>query len=243
MSFIIHRKPPYHVYAEEGQGGAIAHVAELPGCFSTGSNASKAVAAMPKAITGFLVWLRAHREPLVPEAHVARPTVADLFIAEVHSEGAPTIAGSKATLFDFDKVPWDDEKLERTLRWLTYSRADLLAKIANLTEAEMESRQLAPNRTLLQTLRHIANAEYGYINRVAGPLDNSKPITDNHPSNTIDLLTATREILQRHARAIPQDRRADVIYPTWANRPDEPWTLQKALRRALEHELEHLAEI
>jgi predicted RNase H-like HicB family nuclease/uncharacterized damage-inducible protein DinB len=234
MSFIIHRKPPYHVYAEEGQGGAMAHVAELPGCFSAGSSASKAVAAMPKAITGFLAWLRAHREPLVPEAHVARPTVADLFIAEVHSEGT-------SILFSFDKVPWDDEKLERTLRWLTYSRADLLAKVSNLTEAEMESRQLAPDRTLRQALHHIANAEYGYINCVAGPLDDGEPVTDTYPSNTIERLTSTRDILQRHARAIPQEHRADVIYPTWTNRPYEPWTLQKALRRALEHELQHLA--
>lgn len=243
MSFIIHRKPPYRVYVEEGQSGTMAHVAELPGCFSTGSNASKAVAAMPKAITGFLAWLRAHHEPLVPEAHVARPSVADLFIAEVRTEGAPMIAGSTAALFSFDEIPWDDEKLERALRWLTYSRADLLAKVSNLTETEMESRQLAPGRTLRQTLRHIANAEYGYINRVAGPLNSSEPVTDNHPSNVIERLAATRDILQRYARAIPPERRGDVIYPTWANRPHEPWTLQKALRRALEHELEHLAEL
>ncbi|HEX9988165.1 MAG TPA: type II toxin-antitoxin system HicB family antitoxin [Chloroflexia bacterium] len=236
MSFIIHRKPPYRVYAEEGQGGAMAHVAELPGCFSTGSTASRAVAAMPKAITSFLAWLRAHREPLVPEAHVTRPTVADLFIAEVHSEGTPI-------LFSFDKIPWDDEKLERTLRWLAYSRADLLAKLSNLTEAEMESHQLAPNRTLQQTLQHIVNAEYNYINCASGPLDDTKPITDTHPANTIERITVTRDILQRHARAIPQERRADVIYPTWTNRPNEPWTLQKALRRALEHELQHLAEL
>jgi uncharacterized damage-inducible protein DinB len=185
---------------------------------------------MPKAITGFLAWLRSHREPLVPEAHVAKPTVADLFIAEVHSGGTPI-------LFSFDKIPWDDEKLERTLRWLAYSRTDLFAKVSNLTEAELEARQLAPGRTLRQILWHIADTEYGYINSLTGPLD------DTHPANTIDHLATTRDILQRHARAIPQDRRADVIYPTWTSRPHEPWTLQKALRRALEHELEHLAQL
>ena len=31
---MMHRKPPYKVYIEEGAAGAMAHVAELPGCFA-----------------------------------------------------------------------------------------------------------------------------------------------------------------------------------------------------------------
>src|SRR4051812_5134447 len=106
----------------------MAHVAELPGCFAVGRDAPRAVAATPSAIAEFLSWLRRYREPLVPEAHIARPSVADLFVAEIRREGAPTEAGNKATLFEFDKADWNDEKLERTLRWLGYSRADLLAR-------------------------------------------------------------------------------------------------------------------
>src|SRR5438876_193217 len=140
MPFIIHRKPPYRVYVEEGLGGAMAHVGELPGCFAVGSGAAKAVGAVPGAITGFLAWLREHREPLVPEAYVTRPSVADLYVAEVRSGGAPTVAGSRAALFEFDKVAWDDEKLERALRWLGYSRTDLLSRIEGLIEAELKSR-------------------------------------------------------------------------------------------------------
>ena len=243
MPFIIHRKPPYRVYVEEGQGGAMAHVAELPGCFAVGSDAAKAVGATPRAIVSFLAWLRRHREPLVPEAYVSRPSVADLFVAEVRSEGAPTVAGSKAALFEFDKAEWDDEKLERTLRWLGYSRADLLSRIEGMSEADLRSRNVAPDRTLWDTLRHVANAEYGYINRIAGPLDDAELINDTQPSDVRERLAAIREIFERRMRAIPAGRRSEVIYPTWANRPDEPWTLPKALRRALEHELEHLSEM
>ena len=121
----------------------MAHVAELPGCFAVGTDASRAVAAVPRAITAFLAWLRSRREPLVPEAYVTRPSVADLIVAEIRHDGAPTIAGSKAALFDFDKAAWDDEKLERTLRWLAYSRADLLSKIEGLDEAALRSRRLS----------------------------------------------------------------------------------------------------
>src|SRR6478609_7642873 len=124
MPFVINQKRPYRVYVEEGTSGAMAHVAELQGCFAVGSSAPLAVAAVPKAITEFLQWLRAHKEPLVPEASVSRPSMNDLSVAEVRADGAPTQAGSRAALFDFDAVPWDDYKLERTLRWLGYSRAD-----------------------------------------------------------------------------------------------------------------------
>ncbi len=220
----------------------MAHVAELPGCFAVGSDAAKAVAAMPAAITDFLAWLREHHEPLVPEAHVTRPSMADLFVAEVRASGAPTVVGSKAALFDFDEAAWDDEKIERALRWLIYSRADLLSKIEGMSEAELKETMLAPDRSMWRTLWHVANAEYGYINQVAGPSEGVEPITDTEPSDVRERLRAIRDMFERQVRALPPERRNQVIYPTWAARPDEPWTLPKALRRALEHEREHLIE-
>ena len=236
---MMYRKPTYRVYVEEGPGGAMSHVAELPGCFAVGSNASKAVAATPKAIRDFLLWLRSHREPIVPEAHVARPNLADIAVVEVRSGGAPLQAGSKAALFEFDTQAWSNDKLERTLRWLQYSRADLLTDIEGMSEDDLKASQVAPDRTLYSTLWHVANAEYGYINRIAGPLDGEEPVTDDEPSHIKRRLATIREILERRSRAIPPPKRGEIIYPTWADRPDEPWTLQKALRRALEHEREH----
>jgi hypothetical protein len=221
----------------------MAHVAELPGCFAVGSDASRAGAAVPAAITGFLAWLKRHREPLVPEAHVSRPSLADLYVAEVRAEGAPTVAGSRAVLWDFDKVAWDDEKLERTLRWLGYSRGDLLAKIQGMSNEDLKSRKVAPDRTLWDTLWHVADAEFGYIRRIAGPLERVEPVNDTQPADVRERLATVREIFGKHVRGFPVERRGEIIYPTWANRPDEPWTLAKAVRRALEHELEHLAEI
>lgn len=216
----------------------MSHVAELPGCFAVGSDAARAAGATPRAIADFLAWLKAHKEPLVPEAHVARPSMADVFVADVRSEGAPTQAGSKAALFDLDTAAWDDDKLERTLRWLSYSRADLLAKIDGLDDTELKSRRLAPDRTLWAMLLHIAHAEYGYINKSAGPL-----ASEDAPTGVREELSTVREILEGKARAVPEEARTKIIYPAWAARPDEPWTLQKALRRALEHEKEHLAEL
>jgi len=221
----------------------MAHVAELPGCFVVGASAPRAVAAVPGAISRFLAWLKSHREPLVPEAYVSRPSAADLYVAETRKEGAPLISGSKAALFEFDKVAWDDEKLERTLRWLSYSRADLLTSIEGFSDEELKARQIEPGRSLWDTLWHVANGEYGYINRIAGPLEGKEPVTEQEPSEVRERLAVVRDILVRQAREIPPEKRAAVIYPTWARRPDEPWTLPKALRRAIEHEREHLEEV
>lgn len=243
MPFIIHRKPPYRVFTEEGPGGAMAHVAELPGCYAVASDAPRAVAAVPAAITSFLAWLRSHREPLVPEAHIARPSTADLYVAEVRRGGAPTKAGDRAALFEFDREQWSDEKLERTLRWLGYSRSDLLALIDGLSDEQLKSTMIAPDRSLRDTLWHVANAEYGYVNRVAGPLDGVEAVTDSEPAGVLERLAAVREIFERRLREIPENKRGEVIYPTWARRPEEPWTAAKAVRRALEHEREHVREI
>jgi uncharacterized damage-inducible protein DinB len=242
MPFIINQRRPYHVYVEEGASGAMAHVAELPGCFAVGSSAPLAVAAVPKAIAGFLGWLKAHREPLVPEAIVSRPSMNDLSVAEVRGGGAPLKAGSRAALFAFDKAAWDDYKLERTLRWLGYSRADLLAKVEGKSDHELRAQQIAPGRTAWDTLWHVANAEFGYIDQVAGPLEGVETITESEPSDVRARLAAVREVLVRRARSVPAEKRGDVITPTWTDKPGEPWTLAKALRRALEHELEHLRE-
>ena len=243
MPFIINQRRPYRVYVEAGSGGAMSHVAELPGCFGAGSSAAQAVAATPAAITRFLAWLKAHREPIVPEAYVSRPTMLDISVAEVREHAAPVVAGSRAALFPFELEPWDDYKLERTLRWLDYSRADLLSKVEGLSNDDLKSRRITPDRTLWDTLRHVANAEFGYIVRIVGWPDDKEAVTDDEPADVRERLSVIREIFVRYARSIPSDRRAEVIYPTWISRPDEPWNLAKSVRRALEHEREHLGEI
>ncbi len=237
---MMHRKPTYRVYVEEGQRGAMAHVAELSGCFAVGSDASKAVAATPKAIREFLVWLRSHREPLVPEAHVARPSLADISVMEVRNRGTAIAAGSKTTLFSFDTQPWSDEKLERTLRWLQYSRVDLLAAIEGMNDAELKARRISPDRTLWETLWHVANIEYGYIDSIVGPLEKKELINDNEPSHIRERLDTTRELFVRYVRTTPLNRNQDIVQPTWGDHTGELWTLQKAIRQALEHEIRHL---
>ena len=45
-------------------------------------------------------------------------------------------------------------------------------------------------------------------------------------------------------RQLTEAERSQVVYPTaWTRHPDEPWTARKALRRFLEHELEHTAQV
>lgn len=215
----------------------MSHVAELPGCFALGTTVPLAVAATPGAITKFLAWLKSHKEPLVPEAHVVRPTMVDLGIAEVRESGAPL------ELFPFDIEAWDDYKLERTLRWLSYSRADLLAKLEGMSQSDLERKPIAANRTLHQTLSHIANVEFGYVSNIVGGLEGKEAVDETHPADIRERLETVREILVHHVRSIPAENRGAVLYPTWGGGKGEPWTLAKCLRRALEHEREHLAEL
>jgi uncharacterized damage-inducible protein DinB len=168
--------------------------------------------------------------------------MADLYVAGVLQQDPPAVTGSYTALFEFDKEGWTDEKLERTLRWLGYSRAELLSRTEGLSDEELRERNVAPGRSMWDTLWHLANAEYAYIHLLTGPLDGLEPVTDTEPADVRVRLHTTREIFLRRARSIPPDERGRIVLPTWADRPDEPLTLAKAVRRALEHELEHGAE-
>ena len=126
----------------------MAHVAELPGCFAVGRDAPRAVGRplprLPSSSPGSESIVNRWYLRLTCRAR-AWPT---FFVAEIKRGGAPSAAGSKAALFEFDKADWSDDMLERTLRWLSYSRADLLARIEGMSEADLESRQIGTGRTL-----------------------------------------------------------------------------------------------
>ena len=227
MPFIISQPRAYHAYVEVGTGGAMAHVAELPGCFAVGSTAPLAVAALPGAITRFLQWLRAHREPLVPEAHVSRPSMVDVSVAEVREGEHPFRRAAKRRCSRLTRkggtiTSWRG----RCAGWGTVAPT-CWRRLRGWTRAALASRRVAPDRTLRDTLWHVANAEFGYISRWWAGWKAREPVSDNAPADVRERLAAVREIFTRYALAVPPEKRGEVVYPTWSERPDEPWTLAK----------------
>ena len=92
-----------------------------------------------------------------------------------------------------------------------------------MSEGDLKARYVYPGRTLWMTLWHVANAEFGYIDQVVGPLEGIEPVTDSEPSDVQERLQVIREIFIRRVSDIPPEKRADVVYPTWTPTSDEPW--------------------
>ena len=61
---------------------------------------------------------------------------------------------------------------------------------------------------------------------------------------SLDFLEMERRTAEARLRRLTEAERSDVFYPQhWTRHSEEPWTARKVMRRCLEHEREHTAQI
>lgn len=105
--------------------------------------------------------------------------------------------------------------------------------------------QPAPHAfSLRRVLRHIGNAEEWYVSRLVGP--ETLPAEWEHDENLplLQFLALERRTVVDRLRRLTDDELSRVVYPSqWTDHPEEPWTARKALRRLIEHEREHTAQV
>ncbi|MBN1955872.1 MAG: DinB family protein [Anaerolineae bacterium] len=231
--------PHYAVYLESDPAGTtMAHVLDLPGCTVRANSRAAALEQVPAAIRAYHAWLGRHGET-VPEDEAI-----ELAIAGEHTAYGPFTPGDAAALFPPDEAPLTDADLERYARLLTYSRADLLA-LAGAFPDDLLDWQPAPDAWCLRRiLRHIGNAEEWYVSRLVPPETLPPEWEHDEELPLYEFLEMERRTaLARLAQLTAEERRA-VVYPThWTTHPDEAWTARKALRRFLEHALEHTGQV
>lgn len=223
----------YQVYLEEGaDSGCLAHVPDLAGCVAHGEDRSTALAALPGAIRSYLDWCAAHGDPVPADAG----GTVDLVVAEVVRGTAPWRRGGANALFSVDRIPLGDAELRTYLRRMTHAHADLL----NVVRALPAPGFSPEGDGSASVARHIAEAEEWYLSRLGQRI---VPCGDG-----ADLL---HRLIDGRARAVEailrlSPRQRDLVYVATecpSDDPEEGWTLRKVLRRTLEHELEHLAQL
>jgi predicted RNase H-like HicB family nuclease/uncharacterized damage-inducible protein DinB len=230
----------YSAYLEiAADGTCLAHVLALPGCTVRASTREEALRRLPEAIREYHAWLARHGEkgPLLEESmHV-----------EVAGESVgfgPFDPGDAAALFPPDQRPVSVHALDRHLRLMEYSRADLLALVQELPDDVLDWQRVPQEMTIRRVLRHVGNAEEWYVSRIV-PLDTLPPEWDqDHTLPLLEFLEMERRTAVNRLRQLSAAERSAISYPdTWTEHPDEPWTARKALRRFLEHEREHTAQV
>lgn len=217
----------YQVYLEDGiEGRALAWVLAYPGCYNYGATVDEALAGLPAAIIDYWAWRASHGDLVTPEAQEIEIEVVETFT--VTYDGDYEINA----FFTPDGQSPSEEEIEEVLRLLAYSRADLLALIADLPNATLDWQPDQESWSIRRILRHIGDAEAWYISRLGiAP-------GDHEMESEIARLASIRRMAMERIRAFPPGKRAQVYAPQ-----GELWTLRKVLRRFIWHERDHLQQI
>ena len=223
----------YTVFMEATPGEAcMAHVAELPGCFVLAADENEAMALLPDEVRRYRLWLHGHGVPAPGE------DAAGLTVQQIVNGPRPWMPNGAGTLFSIDRRLLDDNEIELHLRVLACARVDLLRAVHAAPRGAFDDLAPGQHRTLRQVLTHLADSEEWLVSRLGRTVAVHEP---DPVRRLVDVRARTLEHMVRYDRA---DR--DLIFVPRARPSDDPeemWSLRKLLRRLIEHELEHLADV
>ncbi len=225
----------YQLYLESGpmRKKTMVHVLDLLGCIANGPTTEEALARTPQAIRTYLRFLQRHGEEVNPEEEI------ETRVAEHITEGTWLGNGDPAILFVPDREPLTQEDLEKYLRRLAWSRAEIVELVSGLSEEEMEEKP-PRGRSIKGILEHIFGAEYSYV-RHFGKLEGIQGPGSHIQRSKEELLAwmavvRASEIKKLHALLDQPPGDPDV-------RSKYAHNSRRAIRRLLEHEWEHLMEL
>ena len=222
----------YALYLESGpqHKKTLVHVLDLLGCVVQGDTKDDADAAAPDAIRAYLGYLRRHGEKVDPNEKI------ETRIAEHNTEGL----FSGQAIWPQDLKPLAPAALTRYLRWLAWSRTDLLALVKGIDDKGLRATP-AKGRSLRDILLHVLGADKSYVYALVGPLKPMGEPTNAAERGDLDLrvaLTEARGAAIGRLKTLTPAERARV-----RKAGQSTYSAHRVIRRMLEHEWEHRREI
>ena len=227
----------YALYLESGpkKRKTMVHVLDLLGCVAKGPTTEEALAAAPEAIRARLRFLKRHGERVDPEAEFTTR------IVEHVTEGQWLGNGDPALVFQPDLKPLTPKDAEKFLRWLEWSRAEVIELVGGLTPKQLEAEPKTKGRSIRAMLEHMLESEHFYLCSALGRIEGLPApgaIVKKREGDLLHWMSRVRQIEIDRIRALTPAERSRVV-EHWK----QMWTARKALRRMLEHEWEHLIEL
>jgi predicted RNase H-like HicB family nuclease/uncharacterized damage-inducible protein DinB len=222
----------YALYLESGpqHKKTLAHVLELLGCVLQADTTDEAVAAAPDAIRAYRRFLERHGEKLGEGTEIATR------IAEHNTDGL----FSGQAIWPPDLKPLAPADLTRYLRWLDWSRADLLGLVKGMNEERLRAKP-AKGRSLRDILLHVLGADKSYVYALVGPLKTMGDPTNAAERGDLDLRVALAEA--RAAATLRLKKLTPVERRNVRRSGQSTYSAYRVIRRMLEHEWEHRREI
>jgi predicted RNase H-like HicB family nuclease len=226
----------YDLYLESGpkRRKTMVHVLDLLGCVAVGPTTDDALAATPEAIAAFCRFLQRHGEVI----DVAAPF--ETRIAEHITEGYFIGNGSPYIRFGPDSAPLTEREIEVFARRIAGLGAELGAWAAAQSDYSLDAKPEG-GREAREILRHVLASRGAGIATALGSSSGLNRIATAAERGEIPLQAAFDQSTERMIALVqattPEQR------STPRQLPSGPVSLRQGLRRMLEHDWEHLAEL
>jgi len=211
----------------------MVHVLDLLGCVAVGPTTEDALAATPAAIHAFRRFLHRHGERITPDAPFETRIVEHLTAGEWLGNGSPYL------IFGPDLALLTDNEIETFLNRAQWLTDDLAEWVTSQTDNHLDAP--ASGRTAREILHHVLAAQGSFLAAALGSAPGFSRLASAAKRGDIGLAAALHEsgrmVTERvHATSATERATARAL-------PSGSYTLRMALRRLLEHDWEHLAEL
>jgi uncharacterized damage-inducible protein DinB len=227
----------FGLYLESGprRRKTMVHVLDLLGCVAVGPTTEEGVAAAPLAIRQFSAFVRRAGEQ-APD-----PDPVEIRIVEHITEGTWLGNGSPYIMFGPDFEPVTQPLLDRYLNRFAAMRGAVTDWAEAQSAASLDADPVGGGRTARAVLLHVLGATGGYLAAGLGSASGFSHVHTQAERGELPLAEALKlggELALARARRSSAQQRQQVMQKSHG-----PRTFHQTLRRMLEHEWEHLAEL
>ena len=214
---------------------SIAWVLDYPGCFAYGGDEQEALANAFIAIREYARWIGKHEKSWIPIDAEIEPHVEQVWTDYTINEAFDRVEGDGfydvESFFEHDWKPLTATDIERGLKLLAWSRADLLAVLEKLTPEQWTHKKDGERWDIAGIVNHIGGAEWWYLDRLGLAFPREEV-----PTEPMERLRKVRALLNE---ILPRFQDSKQV----VGAVGEFWSPRKVLRRALWHERDHTEHI
>ncbi len=223
------------VALEKGiENRTLAWALDYPGCFAYGEADAEALLRLPHALLKHDIWIKDHTDSPWTDFTDLDLNVVDTWQTYYIDDNYNLTSQGKEinAWFNDDWRPLSKDEIEQGLLIFRWQREELLAGVGTLSKKLLE-RQLPNQRwNIYGIMKHIANAENWYLDRLAYTTLSRKDI----PTSPIEHLELTQAVIERIFLKFENE---DRVF----GKDGEFWSCRKILRRTLWHQRDHIEHI
>jgi len=213
---------------------SIAWILEHPGCFAYGGDEQESLANAFVAIREYARWLDEHEKTWIPVDVDIEPHVEQVWTDYTINEEFDRVEKDGYDVepfFEHDWKPLTGTDIERGLKLLAWSHADLLAVLEKLTPEQWAFKKEGERWDIAGIVNHIGGAEWWYLDRLGLAFPRAEV-----PKDPLERIQKVRNLMNE---ALPTLKAVNRV----AGVDGELWSPRKVLRRALWHERDHTEHI